>query len=124
MFTRLADLATAHPRRMIAGAIVIAIVAGVLGSGVASRLSSYGANDPATDSFKTSQAIESSTGVQASPGVVLLVRDQTRAKVEHLAGVLRHDREVARVSSYYDSRARVMLSNDGRSTYIAAWLRK
>src|SRR3954468_13212388 len=124
MFTRLADLATAHPRRMVAGAIVLAVIAAVLGSGVASRLSSYGANDPATDSFKTTRAIEQATGVQARPGVILLVRDQTRARVDHLAGVLRSDPNVARVSTYYESRSRAMLSNDGRASYIPAWLRK
>src|SRR5689334_14979470 len=121
MFTRLADLASAHSRRIIAGALVLAVVAGVLGSGVASRLSSYGASDRATDSFKTSQAIESATGVQARPGVVLLVRGTpTRARVTHLAGVLRHDPAVARVSTYYESHTRAMLSDDGRATYIPA----
>jgi uncharacterized membrane protein YdfJ with MMPL/SSD domain len=124
MFKKLADLATRHARRVVILAVTLAVVAGALGGNVATRLAPYGAEDPATDSYKTSKAIKDATGVEPAPRIVVLVRDQTRAKVEHVAAVLRADRGIGRVATYYETRNRALLSNDGRSSYMGAWIRR
>jgi hypothetical protein len=48
--TRLAKFVGRQPKRVVAAAVALAILAGVFGFGVASRLGPYGADDPATDS--------------------------------------------------------------------------
>jgi RND superfamily putative drug exporter len=124
MFTRLADLANRRSRRVVAIAVALAVVAGALGGNVASRLQPYGADDPASDSYKTSQAIKQATGLEAQPRVIVLVRQQSRAKVDRVASIVRADRGIGRVATYYDTHSRAQLSSDGRSTYVAAWIKK
>src|SRR5436189_562586 len=124
MFTKLADLATRHSRRVVILAVVLAVAAAALGGNVATRLAPYGADDPASDSYKTSQAIKQATGVESAPRIVVLVRDQTPARVAHVAAVLRADRGIGRVSTYYDTHNRALLSNDGRATYLGAWIKR
>ena len=46
--TALARFTGSYPKRVIAIALALAVVAGVFGFGVASRLGPYGADDPAT----------------------------------------------------------------------------
>src|SRR4051794_41696436 len=77
--TALARLSGRRPKRVVAIAIMLAVVAGVLGGGVASRLGPYGADDPATDSVRTSDALERATGLATTDSVVVLVRGKDRA---------------------------------------------
>ena len=46
MFTSLANLADRRAKVVVIAAVLIAIVAGALGGGVAEKLSSFGADDP------------------------------------------------------------------------------
>ncbi|MFL5910684.1 MAG: MMPL family transporter [Gaiellaceae bacterium] len=124
VFDRLADLATRRNKRVVALALALAVVAGALGVGVASRLSPYAADDPATDTYRASQAIQRATGVEARPRIVALVADQSRPKVERVAAILRADRAIGRVTTFYETGNRAMLSRDGHSTLVPAWIRR
>src|ERR687888_149979 len=106
MLERLSDLAHRRRRRIVIGAVMLAIVAAAVGGSVASRLASYGADDPATDSVKTSNAIERATGVEAEPGVVVLVdgagkvtSPETRARVDAVARTIARDRDIGKVAT-------------------------
>src|SRR5690242_17194218 len=118
MLQRLADIAQRRGKRIVIGAIVLAVIAGALGGNVASRLGPYGADDPASDSVKTEKSIEHATGLEAEPGVVALVSDRTQARVEAVARTLSSDREVGRVATWYQTHDPTMISSDGRSTYV------
>src|SRR3954469_5946845 len=124
VFNRLADLATRRHSRIVALALSLAVVAVALGAGVTSRLSPYSADDPATDTARASQAIQQATGLEARPRIVALVSDQTRAKVERVAAILRADHAIGRVTTYYETGNRAMVSRDGRSTLVPAWIRR
>jgi RND superfamily putative drug exporter len=111
--TRLANLTGTHPKRVLAAALVLAVVAGIFGFGVASRLGSYGADDPATESVKTSNELERATGLTTTDSVVALVRGTSVAPV---AAELRHDPAIGAVSQPVRSR-------DGHSAYVVARFR-
>jgi uncharacterized membrane protein YdfJ with MMPL/SSD domain len=124
MLHRLADIAQRRGKRIVIGAVVLAVVAGVFGGNVASRLGPYGADDPATDSVKTAKSIERATGLESEPGIVVLVNDRSQSKVESVAHKVASDREVGRVVTWYQTHDPTMISKDGRSTYVVAWLKK
>jgi uncharacterized membrane protein YdfJ with MMPL/SSD domain len=124
MLHRLADIAQRRGKRIVIGAVVLAVVAGALGGNVASRLAPYGADDPASDSVKTAKSIEHATGQESEPGVVVLVNDRTKSKVDGVARTLASDREVGRVLTWYQTHDPTMVSKDGGSTYVVAWLKK
>src|SRR4051812_13887368 len=124
MLQRLADIAQRRGRRIVIGAFVLALVAGALGGNVASRLAPYGADDPASDSGKTAKSIENATGLESEPGVVVLVGDRTQAKGGGVARTLSRDPGVGRVVTWYQTHDPTMISKDGRSTFVAAWLKK
>ncbi|MEA2404939.1 MAG: putative drug exporter of the superfamily [Thermoleophilaceae bacterium] len=130
MFTRLADTASSYPKRIVLGAILLALVAGALGAGVASRLGPYSAEDPASESVRTYKDLERATGVAATSNAVVLVRGDrpvrsraTRARVGRIARKLAADPAVARVASFYTTRSPAMVSRDGRSTFVVASLK-
>jgi uncharacterized membrane protein YdfJ with MMPL/SSD domain len=124
MFTRLADLASRRSRRVVAIAVVLAVVAGAIGGNVASRLGPYGADDPASDSYKTTTAIKNATGLEAQARIIVLVSDQSPSRVQHVASIVGSDRGIGRVATYYTTHDPAMLSKDRRSTYVAAWIKK
>src|SRR3954454_15576898 len=124
MLHRLADIAQRRGKRIVIGAVVLAVVAGALGGNVASRLGPYGADDPARDSVKTAKSIERATGQESEPGVVVVVSDRTKSKVDGVARTLASDREVGRVLTWYQTHDPTMISKDGGSTYVVAWLKK
>jgi RND superfamily putative drug exporter len=102
-------------------------VAGVFGLGVSKRLSPYGDTDPSTQSVQAKNRYETATGRQIDPGVVAIVTvgdvhsATAERRVRRVEAQLRSGRDVATVSSYYDSRDPAMVSRDGRSTYVLAY---
>jgi RND superfamily putative drug exporter len=123
MLTRLAALASRRPRRVVALAVLFAIVAGALGGGVVERLGPYEADDPGTESIRAADRLAAASGLKAGDGMVVLVEPATRAKVEQVAEVLRSDRSVGAVATYFTTRDPAMRSHDGRSTYVLASFR-
>jgi uncharacterized membrane protein YdfJ with MMPL/SSD domain len=124
---RLASFVYRNKRRVLLFALLGIAVAGVFGLGVAKRLSPYGDTDPSTQSVQATNRYEGATGRQIDPGLVAIVtvRDVHSAtaerRVRRVEAELRSSRDVATVSSYYDSRDPAMVARDGRSTYVLAY---
>jgi RND superfamily putative drug exporter len=130
MLAALARLASSHPRRVIALALVGAVLAGAFGGGVAERLHPYGDDDPATESYRASERLAAATGLDPGAGLVALVHTPqgpgaaaSRAKVTRVARTIARDRAVGRVGSYYATGDRVFVSRGGRAQYAAASFR-
>ena len=130
MMNRLAHLADRAPRRMLAGAAVFFVVAAVLGGSVADRLQPYGADDPSSESVQLRSDLERSTGIQTSAGIIALVdvpngvrSAAARERVDRVTALLRGDRHVGQVTSFYTARDRALVARNGRSTYVAASFR-
>ena len=129
MFGKLATFTQANGRRVLFVAVIGAAVAGVFGVGVAKRLSPYGANDPSTQSVQAMNRYQAAAGRQIDPGVIALVNTgsvhnaSAERRVLEVEAQLRSSRDVAGVSSYYDSHDAAAVSRDGRSTYVVAYFR-
>jgi uncharacterized membrane protein YdfJ with MMPL/SSD domain len=129
MLTRLADFLYANRRRVLLAAVLGAIICGAVGAGVASELSPYGANDPATQSVQATNRFEAAAGRQLDPGIVALVSSgdvrtpAARQRIEQVANQLRAQPAVARVASFVDARDPAMVARDGRSSYVLAYFK-
>jgi RND superfamily putative drug exporter len=126
MLGRLATFLHANGRRVLAVAVVAAVIAGAFGASVAKDLSPYGDKDPATQSVQATSRFEHAAGRQIDAGVVALVRSgevhspAAKARVGQVGAALRAQPDVAHVVSYYDTHDPAMVSRDGRSTYVLA----
>lgn len=129
MLTRLATFLHDNGRRVLALAVIGAVVAGVFGFGVAKRLSPYGANDPSTESVQATNRFQAAAGSQIDAGIVALVRSgpvtspHARERVTQIASELRAQPDVAKVVTYYDSHNPGMVSRDGNRTYALAYFK-
>src|SRR6266704_3872903 len=127
MFGGFASFVYWNRRRVLLVALLGIAVAGVFGLGVAKRLSPYGDTDPSTQSVQATNRYQAATGRQIDPGVVALVKTggvhsaAAERRVREVEAELRSSRDVATVSSYYDSHDSAMVSRDGRSTYVVAY---
>src|SRR5262249_39113393 len=101
----------------------------VFGLGVAKRLSPYGDTDPATQSVQATDRYQAATGRQLDPGAIALVTTgdihsrSAERRVRQVVAQLRLSRDIAAVSSYYDSHDPAMVSRDGHSTYVVAYFK-
>jgi len=127
MFASLTNLATNRAKLVVIAAVVVTLAAGALGGGVADKLSSFGADDPATDSYQAAERLGETTGLDANPGLVALIETggpvdsrAARAKVDQVVRTLRADKDVGRVATAFDGGGRELIARDGRSTYVAA----
>src|SRR2546421_10161688 len=88
MLDRLAAFADRHARRIVAGAVLIAVAGGVIGVGVAKRLGPYHAKDPASESVRATNRLARATGLdqeQVVAVVALRAPPQTAAGSDHVA---------------------------------------
>jgi uncharacterized membrane protein YdfJ with MMPL/SSD domain len=115
MLTALADRISRHPRRVLALVLAFAVVAGVVGGPVPGKLvdSTTSFEDPSSQSVQARHLLQNSTGRNAAPDVVLLVRDATPARVTAARALLKRDPDVAEISP-------AVRSKDGSSAYVAA----
>jgi RND superfamily putative drug exporter len=127
MLNALADLAQRRSKLVLIAAIVTALIAGAIGGGVAGKLSSFGADDPASESYRAAQRLGQTTGLDANPGLIALVdtggpvkSGAGRAKVDQVARLLRSDPDVGSVATAFDGGGTNLIARDGRSTYVAA----
>src|SRR3954467_494834 len=111
--TRLAKFVGRQPKRVVAAAVALAILAGLFGFGAPSRLGPYGADDPATDSVKTSDALERATGLTTSDSVVVLVQRPSSERIASVTSTLRRDVGIGAVTPPTRSR-------DGGAAYVVA----
>lgn len=129
MLERLALFLFRNRRRVLVITIGGVIVAGAFGLGVAKRLSPYGATDPSTQSVQASNRYEAAIGRQIDPAVIALVRTgdvhsaAAEQRVRQVEAQLRAGRDVAAVSSYYDTRDSAMVARDGQATYVVAYFK-
>jgi RND superfamily putative drug exporter len=129
VLSRLATFLHANGRRVLAGAVVAAAIAGMFGFGVTKHMSPYGADDPATQSVHATDRFEAAAGRQLDAGIVALVQSgelrgsAAEARVTQVAARLRAQPDVAHVVSYYDTRDPAMVSRDGRTTYVLAYFK-
>jgi RND superfamily putative drug exporter len=126
MLDRLARFIYRNRRRVLAFALVAIAAAGAFGLGVAKRLSPYGDTDPSTQSVQATDRYEAATGHQIDPGVIALVTTGdvhsagAERRVRQVEARLRASRDVATVSSYYDTHDPAVVAKDGRSSYVVA----
>jgi uncharacterized membrane protein YdfJ with MMPL/SSD domain len=129
MLNRLAGFLYPHRRAVLYVAVLGAVVAGVFGSSVASHLSPYGANDPATQSVQATDRFQAATHRQIDPGIVALVNvgdvhsAAAQQRVNQVAADLERGPDVASTVTYYDSHNPAMVSTNGRSTYVLAYFK-
>jgi uncharacterized membrane protein YdfJ with MMPL/SSD domain len=128
MFAAIARLVHRRPKRVVACAVAIAILAAVFGGSVADRLGPYSADDPGTESVRAESLVERG-GVQPGVDVVALVSTPegarspaARRRLDRLASDLRSDESVARVADYRRG-GPALVARDGRSTYLAVSFR-
>src|SRR3954453_17520498 len=127
--TSLATFLQAHGRAVLLAAVLVAVVAGALGAGVAKHMSPYGADDPATESVQAAHRFESAAHRKIDPGVVALVTAgdvrtlAARRRVEQVEEQLRAEPDIATVRGYYETRDPSMVSRDRRSTYVTAYFK-
>ncbi|HET8750922.1 MAG TPA: MMPL family transporter [Gaiellaceae bacterium] len=127
MFGGLASFVYRNKRRVLLVALLGIGVAGGFGLGAAKRLSPYADTDPSTQSVQATNRYQAATGRQIDPGVVALVTTgdihsaAAERRVRRVEAQLRASRDIAAVSSYYDSHDRAMVSRDGRSSYLVAY---
>ena len=127
MLTRIARFAVARRRLVLVGSVILFLVAGALGGGVAKELSSGGFDDPGSESFRANQTLldHFDTGV---PNIVLVVTvPDAPADAEHpavddpdvvAAGLALTDRlaaadHVTQVVSYWSIGQQPALRSDG-----------
>jgi uncharacterized membrane protein YdfJ with MMPL/SSD domain len=128
MLGRFASFVHHNRRRVLLVALVGIGVAGVFGLGVVKRLSPAGDTDPSTQSAEATDHFQAATGRQIDPGVVAIVSGDVHTaraerRVRRVETQLRSSRDVAAVSSYYDSHNPAMVSRDGRSSYVVAYFK-
>src|SRR3954447_976486 len=116
MFNGLASLAQRRGRRVVIFAVIFFVFAGAIGGGVASKLAPYGADDPATESVKAGDRLNDDGFREAS--VIVLVQDVSPAtpagqrRLGQLERQVKHNPDVASVTSYLDTHSRDFLSTD------------
>ncbi len=126
MFDALARLADGRGKLVVVLAIAFFAIAGAIGSGVASKLDPYGADDPATETFVAAEQLREA-GYRDTSVVVLVdgpvTAAQTKRQVAEIAAELRANPDVAAVSGFADSRSRDFVARDGGAQYLAVALK-
>ena len=117
MLTRLADLVSRRPRRLLVAVAAAFAVAVVFGGPVAGILGSDDDfSDPGGESTLASERLERLAGMEQSPDAIVLVRGGGR---ERLAAVAAQAREVPGVARV----VRGATSKDGDATWLALFTR-
>jgi RND superfamily putative drug exporter len=127
MFNALASLAQLHGKRTAILAVIFFVAAGAVGGGVADKLGPYGDEDPASESAKALDRLEA--GGYRDPSVIVLLQNTSptsaagQRKIQEVAQELRGNSDVARVTSYLDTKSPDFVSRDRNSTYLAVSLK-
>jgi uncharacterized membrane protein YdfJ with MMPL/SSD domain len=122
MLTFFARLSS-HPRRTLIAALVFVAVAGVIGGPLAGSLKSSGGFVPgSSQSAAATRQLQAASGLEPSPGVVLLVATPqgARADAARIAGV---GARLARIPGVARVSAPNATARDGRHVLVTAVLR-
>jgi RND superfamily putative drug exporter len=125
MFSRLARIAVAWPRRLAGLGLLALIVLAVFGAPALGKLNAPQAfNDPGSQSTLAVSQIQRATGHDAYPEIVALVKTPPSSpEVQRVATVLRADPAVASVTVPQAGASSPLVSRDGRQTLVPALLR-
>lgn len=129
MLQRVAHLAIAAPRRIIATAVLVMVACGIFGIPVAKHLSAGGFQDPTSESAEATQLLVDTFG-QGDMELILSVHSdegaqspRARAVGEELATELRASPSVVGVTSLWSApptAAPALISEDGKTGLIVA----
>ncbi|MGA5463778.1 MMPL family transporter [Mycobacterium sp. NPDC050041] len=131
MLDAIARAVIAAPKRVLAIAVGLMAIAGVLGAPVGSMLSVVGFSDPGAESSRANRILVDELGQGYVPLYLLVeapgpvTAPQARAVIDGMAHDLRAADEVARVNSPFevpDPVAAGLVSRDGRSALLVAFL--
>jgi RND superfamily putative drug exporter len=114
----LADLVLRAPRRVLAAALVFAVVAAAFGLETP-RLLGRGSNDFAAAGSEGARAdaeVQRASGLSPAPQVLVLVRDPTPARIARVAAAIRRE-------PVFPVVAQVLRSRDGRAVIVPAYAR-
>ena len=125
MLTRLSSLTTRRPKRVLLATLAFLVLAVAFGAPVGDHMSTGDDFvDPGSQSAHIDERLERAAGAETAPSAVALIRPASdRARVRRVTEALEDDPAVARVAGYANTKDRAFLSKDGRSTYVAAFLR-
>jgi RND superfamily putative drug exporter len=125
----IARVTSRRPWRVVAIAVLFAVVGVVFGASGLGNLSSGGFDDSASQSIRAKDRLERTSGVAAGASLIALVQPHTsvlsgpgRAEVERVDEALRRDPGVAAVTAPSGARS-PLVSRDGRSAYLVAQFR-
>jgi uncharacterized membrane protein YdfJ with MMPL/SSD domain len=128
LLDRLARLSHRYPRRVLAAAGLLAVLALALGASAVDRLHPYSAADPDADSTLAAERVHELIGLDPGVGLVALVETEgparseaSRKRVGRIADRIFLDPAVAFVTTYWSNRDEAMISRDGRSTFVIAY---
>ncbi|MEJ7784404.1 MAG: MMPL family transporter [Solirubrobacteraceae bacterium] len=129
---RLADVSIRFPKRVLVIVGIFFVVAAVFGAPVIGVLAGNdgGFDDPDSESSVTDVRLAEAAGEQPGAGIVVLVRagapvddPAVRQRVEALEAIVKAEPVVKRTASLYSTESRGFVSKDGKSTYIAAFMK-
>jgi RND superfamily putative drug exporter len=125
MFEKLGHLLVRRRKSVLAGFIVVAIAAGVIGSLVFARLEGGGYSDPGSDSSKAATYLTDTFKVQ-DPAIIFVIDagksvadPAVAAEVAPIEADLRKMSDVAKTLSYWSAgSAKQLMSSDGNAAYL------
>jgi RND superfamily putative drug exporter len=125
MFTAIANLVNRRAARVVVAAGLFATVAGIFGGPGVAKLHSGGFEDPDSPSVAARTRLEQATGIRPDGGLIALIKTgqdiesvATRSEVETVAGILKQERAVARVLTFYETQDPTLVAVDRQSTYV------
>src|ERR1700680_2406397 len=127
---RLTGLAVGHPRRVLAAAGIVFLLAAVLGGPVAGVLEGRSQEFPHLHDqrLRTKAAIQRATGQSPDYGVAAVLRSTSDARTDptaarmtaRLAALLAHQKGFQRVLDYPSSHLAFLISRDGHQSVVLA----
>src|SRR5260370_9095856 len=114
---------------VVFAAVLIVAGAGIFGSGVFGSLKSGGFNDPASESSKAQDLLDTQLGGSAADIIILMSNSSMKATdptftdaATQLLATIKARPEVASASSYYSTHSTSFLSRDGHETFAVVQL--
>jgi RND superfamily putative drug exporter len=125
MFEKLGHLLVRRRKAVLAGFIVAAIAAGVVGSLVFARLEGGGYSDPGSDSYKAATYLNDTFKVK-DPAIIFVIDagksvadPAVAAEVAPIEADLRSMPDIAKTLSYWSAGgAKQLMSADGTAAYL------
>src|SRR5260370_9621581 len=129
MFNRLASLINRGTTAILVAAVIFVALAALIGTRVFGALSGGGFQDPASESVSADGRLEVASHQRADGGLIALVRmgqdvnaPAAREEGDRVAQIMARDPAVDQVLTYYTTHSPALVSRDGRSTFVLAYV--